>query len=376
MKRLILLAALVCVSLGLFAQETKAELKTRIDVIRNETVAGGNTKGRIADAHQKTVDATQSIFYIEASGTDTYTASLLNLTSYTGKWFVVRFANANTGASTLTISPLATLALKNGASDLEADDIVAGNAYLVYFDGTYLRINLGGGGTTTTIVGITGTKAEFNTAVTDGDFLYVGDVTQYTDEMAQDATGVMIDGSLVYVDGTPLLTRAALTGDVTASQGSNTTTITSSVNLSGNPTTTTQSQSDNSTKIATTAFVYGKLEAWPAACSDETTPLAAASTSVPVVTFYIPYGFTITRVFASLTTAGTGASQCIVDIHEDGTTIMTTTKILFSTGQTKSADGTVTDSSIDADSKIEIFLDQRDTDNVATGLKVYIIGHQ
>lgn len=47
----------------------------------------------------------------------------------------------------------------------------------------------------------------------------------YTDEQAQDAVGAMIDSSLVYVDATPLLTRAALTGDVTASQGSNSTTI-------------------------------------------------------------------------------------------------------------------------------------------------------
>ena len=47
----------------------------------------------------------------------------------------------------------------------------------------------------------------------------------YTDEQAQDAIGAMIDGSLVYVDATPLLTRAALTGDVTASQGSNALTI-------------------------------------------------------------------------------------------------------------------------------------------------------
>lgn len=81
-------------------------------------------------------------------------------------------------------------------------------------------------GDQTSIVGITGTKAEFDTAVTDGNFLYVGDVTQYTDEMAQDATGAMVtDGSLVYVDATPLLTRGALTGDITASQGSNTTTL-------------------------------------------------------------------------------------------------------------------------------------------------------
>jgi hypothetical protein len=47
----------------------------------------------------------------------------------------------------------------------------------------------------------------------------------YTDEQAQDAIGAMVDTSLTYVDGTPLLQRAALTGDVTASAGSNATTI-------------------------------------------------------------------------------------------------------------------------------------------------------
>lgn len=47
----------------------------------------------------------------------------------------------------------------------------------------------------------------------------------YTDEQAQDAIGAITDGSLIYVDATPLLTRAALTGDVTAPQGSNATTI-------------------------------------------------------------------------------------------------------------------------------------------------------
>lgn len=47
----------------------------------------------------------------------------------------------------------------------------------------------------------------------------------YSDEQAQDAIGAMVDGSLTYVDATPLLQRAALTGDVTASAGSNATTI-------------------------------------------------------------------------------------------------------------------------------------------------------
>lgn len=98
--------------------------------------------------------------------------------------------------------------------------------------GTYNGNTIGSGATSgtntgdqTSIVGITGTKAQFDTAVTDGNILYVGDVTQYTDEMAQDAVGAMVDSSLVYVDATPLLTRAALTGAVTASQGSNATSL-------------------------------------------------------------------------------------------------------------------------------------------------------
>lgn len=133
-------------------------------------------------------------------------------------------------------------------------------------------------GDQTSIVGITGTKAQFDTAVTDGNFMYIGDaptahthllaagatdvtvtatnlnilddglnttlhfhdadrargvhtgtqlsstISDFT-EASQDATGAMVDASLVYVDATPLLTRAALTGDITATQGSNATTL-------------------------------------------------------------------------------------------------------------------------------------------------------
>jgi len=44
-------------------------------------------------------------------------------------------------------------------------------------------------------------------------------------EAAQDAIGLMVDTSLVYNDATPLLSRAALTGAITASAGSNTTAL-------------------------------------------------------------------------------------------------------------------------------------------------------
>lgn len=59
--------------------------------------------------------------------------------------------------------------------------------------------------------------------------LTAGGGGSYTDEQAQDAVGAMIDGSLTYVDATPLLQRAALTGNVTAPAGSNVTTIAADV---------------------------------------------------------------------------------------------------------------------------------------------------
>lgn len=72
----------------------------------------------------------------------------------------------------------------------------------------------------TLTVAFTGTIPTSTTDLPEGTNLY------FTDERAQDAVGAMVtDGSLVYIDGTPLLTRGALTGDVTAAQGSNATTI-------------------------------------------------------------------------------------------------------------------------------------------------------
>lgn len=50
------------------------------------------------------------------------------------------------------------------------------------------------------------------------------DLSDFT-EAAQDAVGAMVNSTLVYVDGTPSLGRAAITGDVTISAGSNAATI-------------------------------------------------------------------------------------------------------------------------------------------------------
>lgn len=112
------------------------------------------------------------------------------------------------------------------------DDIPDGTTYVKtennYTDADAAKVAATSGtntGDQTSIVGITGTKSQFDTACADGNFLYVGDVTQYTDEMAQDAVGGMIDSSLVYTDATPRLSRAELTGAITATAGNNTTSL-------------------------------------------------------------------------------------------------------------------------------------------------------
>jgi hypothetical protein len=58
-----------------------------------------------------------------------------------------------------------------------------------------------------------------------GTIALLSDITTYTDEMAQDAVGAMIDSTLVYTDATPLLQRAALSGDAIVPLGSNVITL-------------------------------------------------------------------------------------------------------------------------------------------------------
>lgn len=77
-------------------------------------------------------------------------------------------------------------------------------------------------GDQTSIVGITGTKSQFNTAVTDGDILFVGDVTQYTDELAQDTVGgILIDTTtidLTYNDSLNTISADIKPNSITATQ--------------------------------------------------------------------------------------------------------------------------------------------------------------
>ena len=114
------------------------------------------------------------------------------------------------------------------------------------------------------------------------------------------------------------------------------------------------------------------------ALSDETSDNTASST-VPKVTFRMPFAMTITSLRCSLTKSSTGAIL-IVDMHEAGTTVMTTNKLSVDASETTSTTAatahTLTDTALADDALIELFIDQvgTTTDNTGEGVKVWIIG--
>ena len=116
------------------------------------------------------------------------------------------------------------------------------------------------------------------------------------------------------------------------------------------------------------------------ALSDEYTVLSGPSSTVPKATFHMPYGFNVTGVKAGLTTAGTGAALITVDLQKNGASFLSTAITIDSGEKTSATAATppvlgTNPVSIAEDDLIECFLQQLDTDNVAAGLKIYLIGN-
>jgi len=84
-----------------------------------------------------------------ASGTDTYTATISGVSSYaTHDIYEIIFTNANTGSSTININSLGAVTLKKSVStNLASGDILAGQSFIIVYDGTNFQvIGIGGSG--------------------------------------------------------------------------------------------------------------------------------------------------------------------------------------------------------------------------------------
>jgi len=113
------------------------------------------------------------------------------------------------------------------------------------------------------------------------------------------------------------------------------------------------------------------------ALSDEDSPLNFASTTVPAVSFRMPYPMIVTEVKISVRTATSG-SVLTCDVHDSGTTILST-KVTIDDGETTSKTATtpavISDNELADDGLIECFLDSRDSGAAARGLKMTIFGY-
>lgn len=107
-------------------------------------------------------------------------------------------------------------------------------------------------------------------------------------------------------------------------------------------------------------------------CSDESTAL---TTGIGIVTFRMPYAFTVSGVRASLTTAS-NSGTVDVDINQGGVSILSTIITIDQDEKTSTTAVTppvVSDTTLDDDEEMTIDLDSAGTG--ASGLKVWILGY-
>jgi hypothetical protein len=138
--------------------------------------------------------------------------------------------------------------------------------------------------------------------------------------------------------------------------------------------------------------VVGGLPAWASAghvtqsralevaCSDEGTALTTADN--PKITFRMPYALTLNQgeagLRASLTGVGSTSGTTTVDVHMNGTTIMSSTKCTIDYGDDTSvgasAEPVITTLALTDNAEITVEIDAVTGGADETGLKIQLIG--
>lgn len=131
----------------------------------------------------------------------------------------------------------------------------------------------------------------------------------------------------------------------------------------------------NYQRASGSALDKSRIQSITVACSDEATALTAGAAKV---TFRMPYAFTLTAVYAELTTAQSSGSIFTVDINEAGASILSTKLTIDNTeddSATAVTPAVISDAALASRAKITIDIDQVG-DGTAKGLKVTLVGYQ
>jgi len=152
----ILLGLLFLASFASFGQQTDAQNSAQFNIIRNEQNPGANTRARVADAYEALNGSKVSrAELLTTTGTNDYKIQAhASIVDYSKPIQVlVRFANGNSGASTLNVNNIGPVAIKKNISqDLVGGDISAGQIAWLVYDGSvfqFLSLNGNGGSTFT-----------------------------------------------------------------------------------------------------------------------------------------------------------------------------------------------------------------------------------
>lgn len=208
-------------------------------------------------------------------------------------------------------------------------------------------------------------------APTDADYLVkTAHGSLSAERVVTDTPSITVDWATA---GQAKFKRAALTGDVTASADDNATTIKNDVALGGNPTAATQAEGNDSTRIATTAFVKRALdhqaEMLIVAISDETT---AITTGTAKITFYMPFNCTLVEAWVGLSAQSTSGNPAF-DVNKAGVSIFSTTITVDAnedTSLTAATPPVISTSSFTKGDKMTVDIDTAGTG--AKGAKLYL----